>query len=130
MQQFDEEKMEARGVSNFFDWVKERSHLFRGVTFGTMHRDGYGAEVTVTAGGRKPSYQEADGARVMKQAVAVLLEKPESPWWDDKLTPGVTEGMSEVLRRSLVDVVRAVLRIVLDHQDQRLLPDRRVRVRY
>ena len=39
MQQMDEEKMEARGVSAFFDWVKERSHLFRGVTFGTMHRD-------------------------------------------------------------------------------------------
>ena len=35
----DEEKMESRGVSAFFDWVKERSHLFRGVTFGTMHRD-------------------------------------------------------------------------------------------
>ncbi len=39
MQQMDEEKMQARGVSSFFDWVKERSHLFRGVTFGTMHRD-------------------------------------------------------------------------------------------
>jgi uncharacterized alpha-E superfamily protein len=39
MQQMDEEKMEARGISMFFDWVKERSHLFRGVTFGTMHRD-------------------------------------------------------------------------------------------
>ncbi len=39
MQQMDEEKMQARGVSGFFDWVKERSHLFRGVTFGTMHRD-------------------------------------------------------------------------------------------
>ena len=39
MQSMDEEKMEARGVSAFFDWVKERSHLFRGVTFGTMHRD-------------------------------------------------------------------------------------------
>jgi len=39
MQQMDEEKMEARGISAFFDWVKERSHLFRGVTFGTMHRD-------------------------------------------------------------------------------------------
>ena len=39
MQQMDEGKMMARGVSNFFDWVKERSHLFRGVTFGTMHRD-------------------------------------------------------------------------------------------
>jgi uncharacterized alpha-E superfamily protein len=39
MQSMDEEKMEAHGVSAFFDWVKERSHLFRGVTFGTMHRD-------------------------------------------------------------------------------------------
>ncbi len=39
MQQMDEEKMRSRGVSMFFDWVKERSHLFRGVTFGTMHRD-------------------------------------------------------------------------------------------
>src|SRR5258708_1431948 len=39
MQHMDEDKMEARGVSSFFDWVKERSHLFRGVTFGTMHRD-------------------------------------------------------------------------------------------
>ena len=29
----------ARGVSNFFDWVKNCSHLFRGVTFGTMLRD-------------------------------------------------------------------------------------------
>ena len=27
------------GVSQFFDWVKDRSHLFRGVTFGTMLRD-------------------------------------------------------------------------------------------
>ncbi|MEO5700143.1 MAG: alpha-E domain-containing protein [Casimicrobiaceae bacterium] len=28
-----------RGPSPWFDWVKERSHLFRGVTFGTMRRD-------------------------------------------------------------------------------------------
>jgi uncharacterized alpha-E superfamily protein len=27
------------GLRSFFDWVKERSHLFRGVTFGTMYRD-------------------------------------------------------------------------------------------
>jgi uncharacterized alpha-E superfamily protein len=27
------------GVSRFFDWVKMRSHQFRGVTFGTMLRD-------------------------------------------------------------------------------------------
>ena len=39
MQQMDEDKMRLRGISQFFDWVKERSHLFRGVTFGTMLRD-------------------------------------------------------------------------------------------
>jgi uncharacterized alpha-E superfamily protein len=39
MQQMDEVRMNARGISTFFDWVKERSHLFRGVTFGTMRRD-------------------------------------------------------------------------------------------
>src|SRR5436190_128939 len=39
MQQMDEEKLRTRGISPFFDAVKERSHLFRGVTFGTMHRD-------------------------------------------------------------------------------------------
>ncbi len=31
--------VDARGISNFFDWVKNCSHLFRGVTFGTMLRD-------------------------------------------------------------------------------------------
>ena len=29
----------TRSVSEFFDWVKDRSHLFRGITFGTMIRD-------------------------------------------------------------------------------------------
>jgi uncharacterized alpha-E superfamily protein len=28
-----------RSISEFFDWVKDRSHLFRGITFGTMIRD-------------------------------------------------------------------------------------------
>ena len=39
MQQMDEDKLVTRGISTFFDWVKDRSHLFRGVTFGTMRRD-------------------------------------------------------------------------------------------
>lgn len=33
------EKVETRGFSRFFDWVKERSHVFRGVADGTMLRD-------------------------------------------------------------------------------------------
>jgi uncharacterized alpha-E superfamily protein len=39
MQNMDEDRMYAKGISSFFEWVKERSHLFRGVTFGTMRRD-------------------------------------------------------------------------------------------
>ena len=39
MQNMDEDRLYARGISTFFDWVKERSHLFRGVTFGTIRRD-------------------------------------------------------------------------------------------
>ena len=31
--------LKERGVREHFDWVKERSHLFGGVTFGTMQRD-------------------------------------------------------------------------------------------
>ncbi len=33
------ERLNDVGVSDFLDWVKMRSHLFRGVTFGTMLRD-------------------------------------------------------------------------------------------
>jgi uncharacterized alpha-E superfamily protein len=39
MRNTDYAMIEARGVSEFLDWVKMRSHLFRGVTFGTMLRD-------------------------------------------------------------------------------------------
>ena len=37
LQRFSEQQLHAH-PSTFFDWVKERSHLFRGVTRGTMHR--------------------------------------------------------------------------------------------
>jgi len=32
-------RLQSEGVSPFFDWIKTRSHQFRGVTFGTMLRD-------------------------------------------------------------------------------------------
>ena len=38
----DEVGLQARGQRDFFDWIKERSHLFRGVAYGTMlHNDAY-----------------------------------------------------------------------------------------
>ncbi len=39
MRKYDYERIQSTGVSEFLDWVKMRSHLFRGVTFGTMLRD-------------------------------------------------------------------------------------------
>ena len=39
LQRIDETAMNSGGISAFFDHVKERSHLFRGVTFGTLRRD-------------------------------------------------------------------------------------------
>jgi uncharacterized alpha-E superfamily protein len=40
MQQVTEERFSNDGALAFFDWVKERSHLFRGVTVGTALKDG------------------------------------------------------------------------------------------
>jgi uncharacterized alpha-E superfamily protein len=39
VQNLDFEGLKRWGFRDFFDWVKERSHLFRGVVFGTMLHD-------------------------------------------------------------------------------------------
>jgi uncharacterized alpha-E superfamily protein len=39
LQDTSESRLDSEGVSQFCDWVKERSHLFRGVTVGTALRD-------------------------------------------------------------------------------------------
>ncbi len=39
VQNLDYESLRRWGYRDFFDWVKERSHLFRGVVFGTMLHD-------------------------------------------------------------------------------------------
>ena len=39
MRTVDFDAVQARGISEFLDWVKLRSHQFRGVTVGTMLRD-------------------------------------------------------------------------------------------
>jgi uncharacterized alpha-E superfamily protein len=39
LQRINAERLDSEGVIEFFDWVKERSHLFRGVTVGTALKD-------------------------------------------------------------------------------------------
>src|SRR3954467_3879343 len=38
LRSFPREQVTGREANRFFDWVKERSHLFRGVTYGTIMR--------------------------------------------------------------------------------------------
>ena len=39
MQELDYAQLERWGFRKFFDWIKDRSHLFRGVTLGTLLQD-------------------------------------------------------------------------------------------
>lgn len=39
LQKLDESRLRSEHLIEFFDWVKERSHLFRGVTVGTALKD-------------------------------------------------------------------------------------------
>jgi uncharacterized alpha-E superfamily protein len=38
MRSIRRDRLDSAGATSFFDWVKERSHLFRGVTYGTIVR--------------------------------------------------------------------------------------------
>ena len=50
-----------------------------------------------------PAGLKADGGARWRAAVEQLLSDPESDWWDNKLTPNVTEGKNEILRQALVE---------------------------
>jgi penicillin G amidase len=49
-----------------------------------------------------PADMKASGGARWRAATQNLLADPESEWWDNKLTPNVTEGKDEILRQSLV----------------------------
>jgi penicillin amidase len=45
----------------------------------------------------------ADGGARWMQAISGLLTAPRDAWWDDRLTPGTTEGRDEILRQAMVE---------------------------
>lgn len=67
------DKVDAMGMRQFFDWVKERSHLFRGVTHGTMQRDNAFCFVRLGT-----FLERADStARILDVKYHVLLPSPQ-----------------------------------------------------
>ncbi len=45
----------------------------------------------------------ADGGSRWMVVMEQLLKDPKNDWWDDKTTPGVTEGSGEILKQALVE---------------------------
>lgn len=65
--------LETWGYRKFFDWIKERSHLFRGVTFGTLLQDDGFHFVRLGT-----FLERADNtARILDVKYHVLLPRPE-----------------------------------------------------
>ena len=44
-----------------------------------------------------------DGGSRWMVVIEQLLADPKNDWWDDRTTPGLTEGSGEILKRALVD---------------------------
>lgn len=44
-----------------------------------------------------------DGGSRWMVVMEQLLKDPKNDWWDDKTTPGLTEGSGEILKRALVE---------------------------
>ncbi|WP_270889276.1 penicillin acylase family protein [Pedococcus sp. 5OH_020] len=97
------------------DFTKQAQDLLKGWDFTNPTGDGpagaaaayYNAVwsnlLDLTFNDELPQDLRADGGDQWMQAVATLLAKPRSTWWDDKRTAGITEGQSEILRKALVD---------------------------
>ncbi|MGN8244897.1 penicillin acylase family protein [Cellulomonas soli] len=49
-----------------------------------------------------PDGHDASGDSRWLEVVRRLLEQPDSPWWDDRSTPGLVEGRDEILTQALV----------------------------
>jgi uncharacterized alpha-E superfamily protein len=73
LRELDQAKLARDGYQNFFDWVKERSHLFQGVIDGTLLRDE--SHHFIQLGG---SIERADStARLLDGKYHVLLPRVE-----------------------------------------------------
>ena len=97
------------------DFTREARELLRGWDFTTPAGDGesgaaaayYNAVwrnlLELLFDDELPTGLKADGDARWRSAVQRLLTNPKSAWWDNKLTPNVTEGKDEILRQALVE---------------------------
>ncbi|GAA4397245.1 penicillin acylase family protein [Fodinibacter luteus] len=100
---------------DLLDFTREARELLRGWDFTTPAGDAdagasaayYNAVwrnlVELLFDDELPIGLKSDGGARWRSAVEQLLENPESAWWDNKLTPNITEGKDSILRQALVE---------------------------
>ena len=52
---------------------------------------------------------QTDGNNNVPRAVEILLERPDSPWWDDLTTRNIIERRDDILQRALVETHSALV---------------------
>ena len=102
-------------VDDLLEFTREARELLRGWDFTTPSDDSEAAAAAAYYNAvwrnllqllfddELPAGLKADGGHRWRSAVQELLGNPKSAWWDNKLTPNVTEGKDEVLRQALVE---------------------------
>ena len=53
-----------------------------------------------------PAGHGPDGGSRWLEVMRSIIDQPDSPWWDDRTTPGIVEGRDDVLARALVSARR------------------------
>lgn len=96
-------------VSSFFDWVKERSHLFRGATYGTLQRtDAY---CFIRLG---TFVERADNTARMLDVKSQLLELDETASYSDDSAPDFYAWSALLRSLSAFEAYHAAYRDTID----------------
>lgn len=53
-----------------------------------------------------PAGHGPDGGSRWLEVISSIVDDPDSPWWDDRTTPGIREGRDDVLSRAMVSARR------------------------
>lgn len=96
-------------VSSFFDWVKERSHLFRGATYGTLQRND--AYCFIRLG---TFIERADNTARMLDVKSQLLELDETASYSDNSAPDYYAWSALLRALSAFEAYHAVYRDTID----------------
>lgn len=96
-------------VSSFFDWVKERSHLFRGATYGTLQRtDAY---CFIRLG---TFLERADNTARMLDVKSQLIELDETESYSDDSAPDYYAWSALLRSLSAFEAYHAAYRDTID----------------